>query len=98
MPTLMKAVVIDRANDFKLKDAMLPLPEVGAQDVLVRVEAAAINPALGLGTFLAQIFLRGPLIEAATREFHVDGSWAEPRVTRITGRDRSGAAKAEAKP
>lgn len=60
--------------------------------------AAAINPALGLGTFLAQIFLRGPLIEAATREFHVDGSWAEPRVTRITGRDRSGAAKAGAKP
>ena len=45
MPTLRKAVVIDRANDFKLKDAMLPLPEVGAQDVLVRVEAAAINPA-----------------------------------------------------
>ena len=45
MPTLMKAVVIDRDNDFKLKDAMLPLPEVGAQDVLVRVEAAAINPA-----------------------------------------------------
>ena len=55
--------------------------------------AAVINPAIGLGTFLAQAFLRGPLIEAATREFQVDGSWAEPRITRITGRERSGAVK-----
>ena len=60
--------------------------------------AAVINPAIGLGTFLAQAFLRGPLIEAATREFQVDGSWAEPRITRITGRDRSGAAKVGVNP
>lgn len=60
--------------------------------------AAVINPAIGLGTFLAQAFLRGPLIEAATREFQVDGSWAEPRITRITGRDRSGAVKVGGNP
>ena len=60
--------------------------------------AAVINPAIGLGTFLAQAFLRGPLIEAATREFQVDGSWAEPRITRITGRERSGAVKVGVNP
>ncbi|PPE66282.1 TIGR02099 family protein [Caldimonas caldifontis] len=41
---------------------------------------AAINPAVGLGTFLAQLFLRKPMIEANTREFHVTGSWADPQV------------------
>ncbi|MDO8278854.1 MAG: AsmA-like C-terminal region-containing protein, partial [Burkholderiaceae bacterium] len=54
-----------------------------------------INPAIGLGTFLAQMFLRRPLIEAATQEFHIDGTWADPRITRLprrTGAER----KAEA--
>lgn len=45
MAELMKAVIIDRENGFGLKDALVPLPEVGEHDVLVRVEAAAINPA-----------------------------------------------------
>ena len=42
-----------------------------------------INPAIGLGTFVAQLFLREPLMKAATQEFHVDGTWADPRVTRV---------------
>lgn len=41
---------------------------------------AAINPAVGLGTFLAQLFLRKPMIEANTREFRVTGSWGDPQV------------------
>lgn len=44
---------------------------------------ATINPAIGLGTFLAQWFLRRPLIEATTRQFHVSGPWGEPVVTPI---------------
>ncbi len=47
---------------------------------------AAINPAIGLGTFLAQLFLRKPLMEAGTRQFHVRGSWADPQVDRIDRR------------
>ena len=53
--------------------------------------ATVINPAIGLGTFVAQMFLREPLMKAATQEFHVDGTWADPRVTRGPGvrpRDR----------
>jgi uncharacterized protein (TIGR02099 family) len=41
---------------------------------------AVINPAVGLGTFLAQMFLRKPLMQAATREFHVSGGWSDPKV------------------
>ena len=44
---------------------------------------AAINPALGLGTFLAQMFLRKPLAEANTREFRITGPWADPKVERV---------------
>ncbi len=42
-----------------------------------------INPALGLGSFVAQLFLRRPLMAANTREFTVQGSWAEPKVERV---------------
>ena len=45
-------------------------PEVNA-GVASLLVASAINPAIGLGTFLAQLFLRQPLIEAVTKEFKV---------------------------
>ena len=38
---------------------------------------------MGLGSFLAQLFLRRPLMAASTREFNVQGSWAEPKVERV---------------
>jgi uncharacterized protein YhdP len=44
---------------------------------------AAINPAIGLGAFVAQYFLRKPLMQASTREFRVVGSWADPKVERV---------------
>ena len=44
---------------------------------------AALNPAVGMGAFIAQLFLNKPVTAAATREFHVTGPWAEPRVERV---------------
>jgi len=44
---------------------------------------AAINPIIGLGTFLAQEFLRKPLMEASTREFTITGAWADPHVVPV---------------
>jgi hypothetical protein len=38
---------------------------------------------VGLGTFLAQLFLRKPLMQAGTREFQVTGSWSDPQVARL---------------
>lgn len=58
------------------------VPEINAGTA--SLVATVINPAIGLGTFLAQLFLRQPLIKAATQEFHIDGTWADPRVTRVS--------------
>lgn len=44
---------------------------------------AAINPAVGLGSFLAQLFLRKPMIEANTREFRITGAWGDPQVQAV---------------
>lgn len=42
-----------------------------------------INPLVGLSTYLANLILRRPLIEANTHEFLIDGTWLEPRVTPV---------------
>ena len=57
------------------------VPEINAGTA--SLVATAINPAIGLGTFLAQLILRRPLIEAATQEFHVVGSWTDPQIQRV---------------
>jgi uncharacterized protein YhdP len=57
------------------------IPEINAGTA--SLVATVINPAIGLGTFLAQMFLRQPLIRAATQEFHIDGTWANPQMTRV---------------
>jgi uncharacterized protein YhdP len=60
---------------------VLVVPEINAGTASLAY--AAINPAVGLGTFLAQLLLRKPLMAAGTREFRVSGSWADPKVERI---------------
>jgi uncharacterized protein YhdP len=60
---------------------VLVVPEINAGTA--SLIAAVINPAVGIGTFLAQYFLRKPLIDAATQEFRIDGSWADPKVTKL---------------
>ncbi|MBY0237198.1 MAG: TIGR02099 family protein, partial [Burkholderiaceae bacterium] len=44
---------------------------------------AAINPAIGLGAFLAQLILSRPMEAAGTREFHITGSWDAPKVDKM---------------
>ncbi len=58
------------------------VPEINAGTA--SLIATVINPAIGLGTFLAQLILRRPLIETATQEFRIDGTWIDPRVARVT--------------
>jgi uncharacterized protein (TIGR02099 family) len=60
------------------------VPEIDAGTAAL--VATAINPAIGLATFLAQMVLRVPLIAAATQEFDVDGSWADPKITKVPRR------------
>ena len=62
-----------------LKVVVVPEINAGTASLI----ATVINPAIGLGTFLAQYFLRRPLMEAATQQFLIDGSWADPKVTKV---------------
>lgn len=57
------------------------VPEINAGTASLAY--AVINPGIGLGTFVAQLFLRKPLAQAGTREFHISGSWSDPQVERI---------------
>jgi uncharacterized protein (TIGR02099 family) len=57
---------------------VIVVPEIGAGTAALAY--AMINPAIGLGAFLAQALLKKPLTEAGTREFHVSGPWADPKV------------------
>ena len=49
--------------------------------------ATAINPAVGLGTFLAQVLLGKPLQAAATQHFHITGSWSDPQIEKVNPRN-----------
>ena len=57
------------------------VPEIGTGTA--SLIATAINPAVGLGSFLAQFLLRQPLQSAATQQFRVTGSWADPQVEKM---------------
>jgi uncharacterized protein (TIGR02099 family) len=50
------------------------------------VYALAVNPVIGLGSFLAQLFLRAPMMEALTYEMKVEGPWKAPVVTKLAKR------------
>jgi uncharacterized protein YhdP len=47
------------------------------------VYALAVNPVIGLGSFLAQLFLRAPMMRALTYEMQVTGPWKAPIVTKL---------------
>ena len=67
------------------------VPEVNAGTASLAY--AVINPVIGLTTFLAQLFLRKPLAEAGTREFHITGPWADPKVDRVERKPADGVAE-----
>ena len=68
-----------------LKVVVVPEINAGTASLI----ATAINPIIGLGTFLAQAFLRRPLMQAATQEFHISGTWADPKVSKIDRRTQA---------
>jgi uncharacterized protein (TIGR02099 family) len=72
-----------RAETQDLRVVVVPEINAGA----VSLAYATINPVIGLGTFLAQLFLRNPLAKAGTKEFHVAGSWSDPKVEPVEHRE-----------
>ena len=45
--------------------------------------AMLVNPAVGVGALIASKVLKDPISRAASFEYRIRGSWAEPEVTRI---------------
>ncbi|RJF94964.1 YhdP family protein [Noviherbaspirillum saxi] len=78
-------VLIDGTADIdkeaqNLHVVVIPDINVGAASV---VYGLAVNPVIGVGTFLAQLFLREPLMKAFTFEYQVTGPWKDPLVTKL---------------
>jgi uncharacterized protein YhdP len=81
------AVLMDGSVDLarethSLRVVVVPELNAGTASLI----ASIINPAIGLGSVLAQYFLRQPLIEANTQEFHIDGTWVDPKITKVEHR------------
>ena len=78
-------VQMDGSSDIaretqNLRVLILPEVDAGTASLLAGI---ALNPAIGLSTFLAQLILKQPLSRVNTQEFLVDGTWADPRVTKV---------------
>ena len=70
----------DLANETQdLKVVVVPEINAGTASLYM----ATINPVIGLTSYLAQTILSKPLVKASTTEFHVDGTWTNPRVVKV---------------
>ncbi|WP_296946611.1 YhdP family protein [uncultured Massilia sp.] len=47
------------------------------------VYGLAVNPVIGLGSFLAQLFLRAPVMKALTYHMQVTGPWKSPNIVKL---------------
>ncbi|MFG6442815.1 YhdP family protein [Roseateles sp. LKC17W] len=87
---LQAAVLVEGSTDLAAETQKLRVvvvPEVSAGGASLAY--AAINPAVALGAFLAQMLLSRPMAAASTREFHITGSWDEPKVEKVDGPARA---------
>ena len=75
---------------------MVIVPEINAGTA--SLVYSAINPLVGLTTFLAQYVLRKPLMKSNTQELHVQGTWKDPKVTKKDGSSLDGKPGTPAKP
>jgi uncharacterized protein (TIGR02099 family) len=81
---LQAAVLVEGSTDLAAETQKLRVvvvPEVSAGGASLAY--AAINPAIALGAFLAQLILSRPVSAANTREFHITGTWDDPKVEKV---------------
>jgi len=79
--TVLLSGTADIAHETQqMQVVVIPIVNAGAASV---VYGLAVNPVIGVGTFLAQLFLREPLARAFTFEYAVSGPWSAPLVTKI---------------
>ncbi|MFC5476777.1 YhdP family protein [Massilia suwonensis] len=59
------------------------------------VYGLAVNPVIGLGSYLAQLFLRAPVMKALTYHMRVTGPWKSPTIVKLDNPPPAAAAKAK---
>jgi uncharacterized protein YhdP len=62
------------------------------------VYGLAVNPVIGIGSFLAQLFLRAPGMKALTYQMQITGPWKAPTITKLDTNQVPPALPATAKP
>ena len=80
------AVMLEGKADIEretqdLKVVVVPDLNTGTATLLYTI----INPVVGLTSFLTQYFLKTPLARSTTQEFRVQGSWKDPKVSKVDG-------------
>lgn len=85
MRSLSVTVLMEGKADIHKETADLHvaiIPEINAGAASI-VYGLAVNPVIGIGTFLAQLFLREPLMHAFTFEYQLTGPWKDPVITKL---------------
>jgi uncharacterized protein YhdP len=59
------------------------------------VYGLAVNPVIGLGSYLAQLFLRAPVMKALTYHMRITGPWKSPTIVKLDNPPPAAAAKAK---
>lgn len=93
MKSVSAAVAIEGTADLvkettNLHVVLLPDVNLGAASVAYLL----VNPVIGVGSFLAQLFFRAPLTRALTREYQITGPWNDPVINQLE-RKSGGSAK-----
>ena len=78
-------VLMDGSVDLKdetqnVNVVVIPEMNAGAASVAYGL---AVNPIIGLGSFLAQFLLKNPLSQAFTQEYQITGPWKDPAIKKI---------------
>jgi uncharacterized protein YhdP len=82
--TVLMAGTADIANETtNLHVLVMPEVNFGTAPLMY---ALAVNPVVGLGSFLTQLFLSQPLSKALAYEMQVTGPWKAPVITKIDSR------------
>jgi uncharacterized protein YhdP len=72
---------VDIANESSNLDVVV-IPEFNLGTGPL-VYALAVNPVIGIGSFLAQLFLRAPMMKALTYQMKITGPWKAPTVIKL---------------
>ncbi|MEJ7805897.1 MAG: YhdP family protein, partial [Telluria sp.] len=85
--TVLMDGTVDIANEStNLHVVVIPEFNLGTGPL---VYALAVNPVVGIGGFLAQLFLRAPMMRAMTYEMQVTGPWKAPVITKLARKGRA---------